>query len=200
MIICKRLSKKVASPKTKALCFFYSEEQVYVRPNSIRLFSGSVTVIVLLLLVGLEGCSSSQRFGRTEVEERRASASSPKNVEETRAIAAPTSGRVLLTLEGIASYYADDFHGKQTSNGEMFDMNALTAAHRTFPFDSMVRVTNLDNSMSVVVRVNDRGPFVDGRIIDLSLGAAKEIGLIAAGTARVKLEVLKWGEGTLKHK
>jgi rare lipoprotein A len=105
----------------------------------------------------------------------------------------------LLTLEGIASYYADDFHGKQTSNGEMYDMHSLTAAHRTFPFDTMVKVTNLSNSRSVVVRVNDRGPYVDGRIIDLSLGAAKVIDLVTTGTTRVKLEVLKWGEGTLRH-
>jgi rare lipoprotein A len=106
----------------------------------------------------------------------------------------PTA-KILLTLEGVASYYADQYHGRQTSNGEVFDMNALTAAHRTFPFGSMVRVTNLENRKSVVVRVNDRGPFVDGRIIDLSLAAAKELDLIQKGTARVRLEVLAWGDG-----
>jgi rare lipoprotein A len=105
------------------------------------------------------------------------------------------TGKILLTLEGVASYYADQYHGRQTSNGEVFDMNALTAAHRTFPFGSMVRVTNLENRKSVVVRVNDRGPFVDGRIIDLSLAAAKELDLIQKGTARVRLEVLAWGDG-----
>ncbi len=164
------------------------------------IISRCALVVVVFVLAGLEGCGSSQRFGKSEEEEPTPRASSPRNVEETKVTTVPTSGRILLTLEGIASYYADDFHGKQTSNGEMFDMNALTAAHRTFPFDTMVQVTNLVNSKSVVVRINDRGPFVDGRIIDLSLGAAKEIGLIATGTARVRLEVLKWGDGTLKHK
>jgi len=102
---------------------------------------------------------------------------------------------VLLTLEGVASYYADDYHGKVTSNGEVFNMNDLTAAHRTFPFGTNVRVTSLENKKSVVVRVNDRGPFKDGRIIDLSLAAARELDLIRNGTARVKLEVLEWGDG-----
>jgi rare lipoprotein A len=74
-------------------------------------------------------------------------------------------------------------------------MNDVTAAHRTFPFGTRIKVTNLDNQKTVVVRVNDRGPFVDGRIIDLSLGAAKEVGLVQSGTARVRLEVLQWGDG-----
>ena len=100
-----------------------------------------------------------------------------------------------MTLEGVASYYADDFHGKLTSNGEIFDMDALTAAHRTFPFGTMLRVTNLTNNKTVVVRVNDRGPFVESRIIDLSRAAARELDLIKTGTARVKLEVLEWGLG-----
>jgi rare lipoprotein A len=100
-----------------------------------------------------------------------------------------------LTLEGIVSYYAHDFHGKQTSSGETYDMNALTAAHRNFPFGTKVRVKNLENNKIVIVRVNDRGPFKEGRIMDLSLGAAKEIDLILNGTARVRLEVIEWGNG-----
>ena len=115
--------------------------------------------------------------------------------EWNRAWRTLNSGKILLTLEGIASYYAQDFHGKQTSNGEIFDMNALTAAHRTFPFGTKVRVTNLENNKTVVVRVNDRGPFKEGRMMDLSMGAAKEIDLIRTGTARVRLEVLEWGNG-----
>jgi rare lipoprotein A len=74
-------------------------------------------------------------------------------------------------------------------------MNDLTAAHRTFPFGTRVRVTNMENSKSVVVRVNDRGPFVEGRIMDLSLAAAKEIDLMKSGTTEARLEVLQWGDG-----
>ncbi|MFP4106468.1 MAG: septal ring lytic transglycosylase RlpA family protein [Phycisphaerae bacterium] len=92
--------------------------------------------------------------------------------------------------EGTASWYGPKFHGKKTASGEVFDQTALTAAHRTLPFGTRVRVTNLANGKSVVVRVNDRGPFVKGRIIDLSRAAAEEIGMIRSGTARVRLEVL----------
>lgn len=152
----------------------------------------------LTLIVLAYGCGASQRFGRNG--ENAGKSDTPGRIGSSRvATPPPATGRALLTLEGIASYYADDFHGKQTSNGEMYDMHSLTAAHRTFPFDTMVKVTNLSNSRSVVVRVNDRGPYVDGRIIDLSLGAAKVIDLVTTGTTRVKLEVLKWGEGTLRH-
>ncbi len=96
-------------------------------------------------------------------------------------------------LEGMASYYAEDFHGRKTSNGETYDMHAMTAAHRTLPFNSRVRVTNLDNRRSVEVRINDRGPFKNNRVIDLSYKAALEIGLISNGTAPVSIEVLKVG-------
>jgi rare lipoprotein A len=92
---------------------------------------------------------------------------------------------------GIASWYGPGFHGKTTANGETFDMNRLTAAHRTLPFDSVVRVTNLGNSRSVDVRINDRGPYAGNRVIDLSREAARRIGMIEAGTARVRLELLR---------
>jgi rare lipoprotein A len=98
--------------------------------------------------------------------------------------------------EGVASYYADEFNGRKTSNGEVFDMDSLTAAHRSLPFDSMVKVTNLNNGRSVTVRINDRGPFVEGRIIDLSRAGAKAIGMIGTGTAPVRLEVVEFGPDT----
>jgi rare lipoprotein A len=91
---------------------------------------------------------------------------------------------------GVASYYAHDFHGRKTANGERYNMNDLTAAHLTLPFDTRVRVTNLDTRRSVVVRINDRGPYKGGRIIDLSLGAAKKIGLVKSGTARVRITAI----------
>lgn len=92
--------------------------------------------------------------------------------------------------EGTASWYGPKFHGRKTSNGEIFDMYALTAAHKTLPLGVSVRVTNLANGRQVVVRVNDRGPFVAGRIIDLSYAAAKELDMIEAGTAPVRIEAL----------
>ncbi|TVQ95574.1 MAG: septal ring lytic transglycosylase RlpA family protein [Deltaproteobacteria bacterium] len=98
-------------------------------------------------------------------------------------------------LEGSASWYGDRFHGRTTANGERYDMHAFTAAHRNLPFDSVVRVVRVDTRQSVVVRINDRGPFVDGRVIDLSRAAAEDIGLIRPGTAPVRIEILEWGGG-----
>jgi rare lipoprotein A len=96
--------------------------------------------------------------------------------------------------EGIASYYAEEFNGRQTASGELYDMEELTAAHPTLPFNTRVRVTNLDNGKSVVVRINDRGPFKKGRILDLSYRAARVIGLIPEGTAPVRVEILPAGQ------
>jgi rare lipoprotein A len=92
--------------------------------------------------------------------------------------------------DGLASYYANKYQGRKTASGEPFDTARLTAAHRTLAFGTKVRVTNLDNGRSVVVRVNDRGPFVSGRVIDLSPAAARQLDMLRAGVARVKLEVL----------
>lgn len=96
-----------------------------------------------------------------------------------------------LVETGIASWYGPGFHAKTTSNGEIFDQSELTAAHRTLQTPSLVRVTNLENGRSVVVRVNDRGPFLHGRIIDVSRRAAELLGFISKGTARVRIEVLE---------
>ena len=96
----------------------------------------------------------------------------------------------------IASYYGADFHGKQTSNGEKFNMNDYTCAHKELPFGTILKVTNLKNSLSVNVRVNDRGPFVQGREIDLSKAAAIALKMTGDGTAKVKLEIIKKPEHT----
>jgi peptidoglycan lytic transglycosylase len=92
---------------------------------------------------------------------------------------------------GTASYYARSFHGRKTASGERYDMNRLTAAHRTYPFGTALRVTNLGNGRNVVVRVNDRGPFARGRILDLSFAAARRLDMVRSGTARVRLEAME---------
>lgn len=123
----------------------------------------------------LAGCTASPRF------------TSEKFSNET-------NDTHLLMQEGVASYYADEFNGRQTSNGETYDMNEMTAAHQTLPFNTRVRVTNIENGRTVIVRINDRGPFKDDRIIDLSLAAAKSLELIGPGTAKVRLEVIELGD------
>lgn len=92
--------------------------------------------------------------------------------------------------EGTASWYGKKFHGRKTSNGETYDMYAMTAAHKTLPMNVHLKVTNLENGRSIVVRVNDRGPFVKNRIIDLSYSAAKELAVVGPGTAPVRIEAL----------
>lgn len=95
-------------------------------------------------------------------------------------------------VEGMASWYGEQFHGQQTASGERFDMNAYTAAHRTLPFGTRVRVRTVETKKTVVVRITDRGPFVDGRVIDVSYAAARQLGIIDRGIAEVELEVVEW--------
>lgn len=102
-------------------------------------------------------------------------------------------------FEGIASWYGPDFHSKKTSNGEIYDMYDMTAAHKTLPMNTVVKVDNQENGRSIIVRINDRGPFVSGRIIDLSNKAARDINMVAKGTAKVKLTVLGYN-GEIENK
>jgi rare lipoprotein A len=101
----------------------------------------------------------------------------------------PAPGDPDAAIIGVASYYAHKFHGRETASGEIYDETALTAAHRRLPFGTLVRVTNLVNGRSVVLRINDRGPFVEGRVIDVSYRAARELDFVEEGLARVRLEV-----------
>jgi rare lipoprotein A len=134
----------------------------------------SLVIQIALFSVVAFGCASSPRFVVREAPE-----------------VAMTSAA--FVQDGIASYYAEEFHGRKTSNGETYDMNDLTAAHQTLPFGTIVKVTNKATGRSVTVRINDRGPFLKDRIIDLSRGAAEKIGMIGPGTAEVHLEILELG-------
>ncbi|MCF8242862.1 MAG: septal ring lytic transglycosylase RlpA family protein [Melioribacteraceae bacterium] len=98
------------------------------------------------------------------------------------------------SVTGIASFYADKFDGRQTANGETYDMYGLTAAHPDYPFDTVIRVTNLSNGKSIVIRINDRMPKRDDRIIDLSYGCASELDMLNSGITEVQLDILKWGD------
>jgi len=96
---------------------------------------------------------------------------------------------------GIASWYGPGFQGNRTSNGEVYDMYGISAAHKTLPFGTIVRVVDLDTARSIVVRINDRGPFIEGRIIDLSKGAAEKLGIVDKGIAHVGLRIVRWPTG-----
>lgn len=111
----------------------------------------------------------------------------------------PTQVKVGKTFDGIASWYGPNFHAKATSNGETYNMHAHTAASKTLPMNTIVKVFNKDNGKTTIVRINDRGPFVDGRIIDLSNAAAKDIDMVQKGTAKVRIEVIGFGGKIDKH-
>ncbi|MGR2766543.1 septal ring lytic transglycosylase RlpA family protein [Photobacterium ganghwense] len=164
----------------------------------------------LLLLLILAGCSSTSNNERYDLANDKAPESSPTldHIEDAQPRYEPQSlagnkdytlrgndykiirGQQPFTEEGYASWYGKKFHGHRTSNGEIYDMYSMTAAHKTLPLPSYVKVTNQNNGRSVVVRVNDRGPFHDGRIIDLSMAAAARLDVIKYGTAPVKIELI----------
>jgi rare lipoprotein A len=143
-------------------------------------------ICLLFLVMCCSSCASSPRFTKERFVE--------PNVKPNNSVPVKSTSGKPAVSEGIASYYAHDFHGKKTANGESYDMHDMTAAHRSYPFGTKVRVTNLGNNKSVIVRVNDRGPFKLERIMDLSLGAAEALDMTKTGTAKVKLEVVEWGK------
>lgn len=139
-----------------------------------------------IVFLVLAGCSSNAMF-QTEGKSSRKTHSKYASNSSSNEMRVEGKG---MTNYMIVSFYADKFHGRTTSNGEVFNMYALTCAHKTLPFDTKLRVTNEDNGKSVVVRVNDRGPFVKGRDLDLSYEAARQIGLVADGVKELKVEIL----------
>src|SRR5512140_2902328 len=133
------------------------------------------TFLIVVALVALAGCGHKRR---------------PKVIAVPRTPRTPVAVPVGHTEEGIASWYGHPYHGRRASNGEIYDMEKMTAAHRTMPFGTVVEVRNLTNDLTTTVRIIDRGPFIDGRIIDLSHAAAKEIQMIGPGIAKVRVTVV----------
>jgi rare lipoprotein A len=131
---------------------------------------------IIVLVTALSGCAHKRHGNRVAVPPRPPSS------------AAPAIG---YTETGLASWYGHPYHGRPAANGEIYDMEKLVAAHRTLPFDTWVRVVNLANGKDIEVRIIDRGPFVDGRIIDLSHAAARAIDMIGPGTAQVRMAVVR---------
>ena len=151
-----------------------------------------------ILIVLISGCSSSPRYG-SEIKPSRVGLSASKKTASKTSRKRTVNHRKII--KGISSYYAEDFHGKLTANGEVYDMYGLTAAHKTLPLNTICRVTNLANNKSLILRINDRGPYVKGRILDCSYGAAKKLNFVQQGTTRVKIEIIELGDGKyMKHR
>lgn len=152
-------------------------------------------VMLALTAMLLVSCTASPRFTSSHPGAKKHHPA--KKTTRTKNDVPPslsTTARVGQSYVGIASYYGPNFHGQLTANGEVFDMYGITAAHQTLPFNTVVRVTNIKNDKSLLVRINDRGPFVKGRMLDLSFGAAKKLGIVASGTAKVKMEIVEIGD------
>ncbi|PLX98790.1 MAG: septal ring lytic transglycosylase RlpA family lipoprotein [Desulfuromonas sp.] len=156
-------------------------------------------IFLLLLLVTLmAGCGGGQpqRNGVIETAETQGLPAWQKPYQVDGQRYDPMQDHQGFEQRGIASWYGGKFHGRKTSNGETYDMYGISAAHKTLPLGVYVKVTHLETGRQLVVRINDRGPFVAGRIIDLSYGAAQQLGIVDAGTAPVLLEALGYREST----
>ena len=150
---------------------------------------------ILIFLMILSGCSNSPRYRTGPVK------TSGKKSISTPSLKTKSNVEHRKFMKGVSSFYAEDFHGKLTANGEVYDMYGLTAAHKTLPLNTIVRVTNLVNNKSLILRINDRGPYVKGRILDCSYGAAKKLDFIVQGITDVKIEVIEWGDNKyMKHR
>ena len=154
--------------------------------------------IYILAVVAIFGCSANPRYAgsdsRRQVHRKYTTKMSKAEVKRSIAAAEKIELQVGDKLKFVCSYYGKKFHGRPTSNGEIYDMHKFTAAHKTLPFQTKLRVTNPDNGKSVVVRINDRGPFVAGRDLDLSQAAARQIEMIAHGVKELEIEVLEIGK------
>ena len=144
-----------------------------------------ISFIILLLFVT---CTVSPRYNATSNNNI-----SSSNDKKNKKI---TSKKI---MRGISSWYGPNFHGKLTANGEIYDMYGTTAAHKTLPLNSIVRVTNLENNKSLILKINDRGPYVGDRILDCSYGAAKKLGFDKQGTTSVEIKVIEFGDGEYMH-
>ncbi len=145
----------------------------------------AVLIFVIFLSLSLNGCSSKNSVGPVPFPE-----GTPKPYRVGQEWYQPLASVREFKEQGVASWYGEDFHGKKTSSGEIYDMYAMTAAHKILPLGTYVRVKNLENNRTIDVRINDRGPFVRGRIIDLSYTAAKKLEIVGPGTAKVEVVAL----------
>ena len=150
----------------------------------------SLQLMALLLSPSVGASPSGEEFLVEDITEIR-EAITIQNVRMVAPVRPLPASKLIEVVQGAASWYGPGFYGRTTANGERFSQGTLTAAHRTLPFGTKVRVTNLWNGRTAVIRINDRGPFIDHRVIDLGHGAASHLGLTVSGIAQVKLEVLR---------
>ena len=158
-------------------------------------------LIYLLVIIFIIKCTPAPRYKSNDSRGSRIS-NSKKTIFIKPSKKIPEYDKKKKLIKGIASFYGldDGFHGKLTANGEVFDMNAMTAAHKTLPLGSLVKVTNLENNKIVTVRINDRGPYVKGRELDCSYGVARDLDFVSEGTTSVRIDVIEFGDNKYRKK
>ena len=161
---------------------------------------------IFLIIIIFYSCSSAPRYGRSAPAQykKATNITSKKSKPKSKAVfidpkTVNTNVKHKKRMVGISSFYAEDFHGKLTANGEIYDMYGLTAAHKTLPLNTVARVTNLENGKSLILRINDRGPYIQGRMLDCSYGAAKKLDFVQQGKTEVQVDVIEWGDGKYMH-
>ena len=153
------------------------------------MFRYFICLIVLVLI----SCTAAPRYNLNSKNNNSSKTYKPKKTNEE------SINRNKMEYKGVSSWYGKDFHGNLTANGEVYDMYGITAAHKEFPLNTWARVTNLANDKSIILRINDRGPYVGDRILDCSYGAAKKLGFLEQGTTNVKINIIEWGDGEYMH-
>ena len=157
-----------------------------------------IRIVYCIFILMLFSCIASPRYSSSSLDKQKTvkkynyrltSKGNPK----------PEDVRVGDVITGVSSWYGPNFHGKLTANGEVFDQYGVTAAHKTLPLGTVARVTNIDNGKSLILRINDRGPYVGDRILDCSYGAATKLGFKDLGTANVEVKIIELGDGVYMH-
>lgn len=177
----------LSSANTDLIRYRRMHQSDFTQPRTVnRLFGAGLCLVAILFF--FTSCTSVTPRPRAGTKASQPKQSKPYQIDGVWYY--PRADADGFRQSGLASWYGDPFHGRKTANGETYNMHGISAAHKTLPFNTVVNVRNLDNGRDIRVRINDRGPFVRNRVIDLSYGAARQIGLVGPGTARVELIAL----------
>ena len=157
-----------------------------------------VRIIYCFIILVLCSCTASPRYSSSSNAKKQSIKKNVSKFSNNRSLR-NKNVKVGDVIRGVSSWYGPNFHGKLTANGEVYDQYGVTAAHKELPLNTIARVTNLDNDKSIILRINDRGPYAKNRILDCSYGAAKKLDFLNQGTANVKIEIIEFGDNEYMH-
>lgn len=158
-----------------------------------------IRLVYCIVILMLCSCVASPRYSSSNLNNKKTTTKKYNPKFSKKGNPKAENVRVGDIISGVSSWYGPNFHGKLTANGEVFDQYGVTAAHKTLPLGTVARVTNIDNGKSLILRINDRGPYVGDRILDCSYGAATKLGFKDLGTANVEVKIIELGDGVYMH-